>query len=463
MTDGDWIRQAAAIVAAMRLPYLAAVFVAFLLLERYFFAEHGHSFKGIFFNVRFTVLYLAVAALLQPALAWITAFVVKWAGGGWIQVPRLESMGLGGAVLQGLAYSFIFDFFYYWFHRLQHSLPVLWSQHKIHHSDTEVNVTTTHRHHLLEEPLRMVFILIPMSLVFRVEPVTGGVLGLVFGLWGFFIHTNLRLDLGPLTPCLGGPQVHRVHHSVLPEHANRNYAALFPVFDLAFGTFVWPAHSEFPATGLHSGERVRSLGGAFLLPFREWGSGRFFEGFRASRRFRSLNWVVMTLVVMVLASGGLLYVFRDSDRVAALQMAPYRVGETITFQQGTPALSYLQSGWSTPEDALVWSDGVAAQLAIPFDGNGPLTATFKLRGFVIPGKVASQRYRIFANGVNVADAVITSADPADIQVRLNADHSSGILHFVIETPDAVSPQTLGINADQRRLGVALYAFRLDRS
>src|SRR5207248_9190433 len=42
------------------------------------------------------------------------------------------------------------DFFYYWFHRLQHSSKWLWAEHELHHSDEHVNVTTSLRHHWLE-------------------------------------------------------------------------------------------------------------------------------------------------------------------------------------------------------------------------------------------------------------------------------------------------------------------------
>ena len=42
-----------------------------------------------------------------------------------------------------LAYFFFFDVIYYWYHRAQHSNSFLWLVHKLHHSDSELNVTTS--------------------------------------------------------------------------------------------------------------------------------------------------------------------------------------------------------------------------------------------------------------------------------------------------------------------------------
>src|ERR1700747_2377235 len=131
---------------------ILAVFAVFLLLERWLYAERNQSVRGILFNVRYTLLYLVIAAVLQPAMGFVTSLAVVWAGGGWISLPHWFGNGALNAIFRTVTNLFFFDFFYYWFHRFQHALPVLWCQHKLHHSDLQLNVTTTHRHHWLEEP-----------------------------------------------------------------------------------------------------------------------------------------------------------------------------------------------------------------------------------------------------------------------------------------------------------------------
>ena len=59
-------------------------------------------------------------------------------------------------------------------------------------------------------------------------------------------------------------------HSRRREHYDRNFAALFPVFDAVFGTAHAPAPDEYPETGLEDHDAPRSLGEAALWPVRGW-------------------------------------------------------------------------------------------------------------------------------------------------------------------------------------------------
>ena len=434
---------------------LFIVFPSFLLLEKLFYAEAKHWLTGIFFNVRYTVLYLLIAALLQPIIGFATSLAIASAGGGWISLPQWFASGRLNAIFQAVAYLFIFDFFYYWFHRLQHTMRVLWSQHKLHHSDMQVNVTTTHRHHWLEEPLRMIFILIPMGIVFQIQPVTGGVIGFVFGLWGFFIHSNLRLNLRFLSPVFGGPHVHRVHHSILPEHANRNYAALFPLFDVLFGTFTWPKDAEFPATGLYSHETVSTILAASGWPFREWAAGKFLEGTARSPVMKIANIAFLFLITVIFIGSGTLYFARNT------QLPIYSLGETIEFRQNTKAVRYLQRGWSIPEEDHTWMDGNSAEIDIPLSRiPSRVKASFLVRAFVEPQRLPKQRYKVSLNGDKVVESEIASAEPVKIDLDVDKPHLDKVLRFTLEAPDAAAPRDLGINPDKRHLGLAVLNFRL---
>jgi sterol desaturase/sphingolipid hydroxylase (fatty acid hydroxylase superfamily) len=44
------------------------------------------------------------------------------------------------------------DLIFYWVHRAQHHFEFLWSMHSFHHSDDDVNVTSSYRHYWLEKP-----------------------------------------------------------------------------------------------------------------------------------------------------------------------------------------------------------------------------------------------------------------------------------------------------------------------
>jgi sterol desaturase/sphingolipid hydroxylase (fatty acid hydroxylase superfamily) len=89
----------------------------------------------------------------------------------------------------------------------------------------------------------------------------------MFRIWGFVNHANVRLNFGGLTPIISGPQWHRIHHSIYTEHHDKNFAAFFPFIDILFGTYYQPRKDEYPSTGLLPEDRANNLLGATVAPF----------------------------------------------------------------------------------------------------------------------------------------------------------------------------------------------------
>jgi sterol desaturase/sphingolipid hydroxylase (fatty acid hydroxylase superfamily) len=247
--------------------WICVIYCVGLALERIRPAQDPQPLQHIGFNILYTALFLLATNFLVPPLQAITK---PWIDQWGLAVPIAFPDSFVGQLMQVLVFLFIMDFFYYWFHRSQHMLPALWGQHKIHHSEFSLNVTTGNRHHWLEEPLRVFALWLPIGLLFQQKPVQIAWLWSAFLLWGYFIHMNLRLSMGPLTPVFCGPQLHRIHHSNLPEHRDRNFAAFFPIFDVVFGTYYRPGRDVYPATGLSDGEDLNGIGRASLAPFLTW-------------------------------------------------------------------------------------------------------------------------------------------------------------------------------------------------
>jgi hypothetical protein len=130
-----------------------------------------------------------------------------------------------------------------------------------------MNVTTASRHHILERVLAPVFVTIPTAIIFHVPPVTIAILSLIPHAWLYFTHANIDLGFGPFWWLLVSPNYHRVHHSLAPEHIDRNFVNWFPLWDILFGTAVLPRWSECPSTGV-AGVSARTLQQAYLLPFK---------------------------------------------------------------------------------------------------------------------------------------------------------------------------------------------------
>src|SRR5205085_1899313 len=71
-------------------------------------------------------------------------------------------------------------------------------------------------------------------------------LAFVLSFWGFYIHTNLNLHFGVVNRMLCTPQLHRLHHSIRVEHHDCNFAAIFPIYDVIFGTYRSPVKGDVP-------------------------------------------------------------------------------------------------------------------------------------------------------------------------------------------------------------------------
>lgn len=169
----------------------------------------------------------------------------------------------------------VYDFFYYWFHRLQHTSSWLWEQHKLHHSDHALNVTTSYRVNWLEEFFKSLLVTIPTSVVIGLQPFQVGLVasatGVISHLWGLYLHSNLRIGYGPLSAFFTGPQYHRIHHSIEVPHQDKNFSTHFPIWDLLFGTYYRPSPDEYPKTGVVGEAANPSVREIMFGPLMSWG------------------------------------------------------------------------------------------------------------------------------------------------------------------------------------------------
>src|SRR5262245_48978193 len=124
-------------------------------------------------------------------------------------------------------------------HYLMHMVPLLWRVHRVHHLDTELDVSTTVRFH----PLEFVIQSIPGVLIVVAFGLAPWVL-MVYELFDVVItlwtHSNVRLPARVdrvLRYMIVTPDLHRVHHSTWKPGTNSNFGAVFPLWDLVFGTF----------------------------------------------------------------------------------------------------------------------------------------------------------------------------------------------------------------------------------
>ena len=238
-----------------------------LALEYLLPADKDQPASSIIFNIVWIAFYLAMTNLLMLFMGKYIQIGINALGGPLIKIDF--PIGIWGWVMQFMVFALIHDFCYYWFHRSQHTWRWFWAHHKFHHTDVHMNASTSFRHHWLENIYRIPYIFIPMGLV----NFNGTMPALWFDgllLWAIFTHMNLRLHLGPLTRVIAGPQVHRIHHSNLEEHKDRNFGAFFPIWDQMFGTYHHPHKDEFPACGTIDNDQTKSMWQANFGVFLDW-------------------------------------------------------------------------------------------------------------------------------------------------------------------------------------------------
>ncbi len=249
------------------LTYIAMVYAGFYLLERLAPVERHQPVRDTLFNIALTPMLLCISVLLVGVLAPLIQPATSEPFGHRIKLYFPD--GVMGSALGLLTVMLASDFLYYWWHRFQHTNRWLWAQHTLHHTERSLSVLTSMRHHWLEDPIRLFVQALPLGFALFVAPPSVAWVATILGLWPFFIHLNLRLPMGPLTYVFSGPQYHRIHHSILPQHIDKNFAAFFPLWDIIFGTACIPAKGEYPPTGIN-GVETDSFAKALFSPFVDW-------------------------------------------------------------------------------------------------------------------------------------------------------------------------------------------------
>ncbi len=159
-------------------------------------------------------------------------------------------------------------------HFLNHQIPWLWRLHRVHHMDTELDVSSTVRFHPLEMPVSSV-IGVPMVVLFGLSPWVLLFYELLDAIVTLFSHSNLRVPRALnrwLRYVIVTPDLHRVHHSSFQPETDSNYSAVFPVWDIAFGTFKTQTKQpqETMPLGLedYRGDETTDVAKLLLSPFR---------------------------------------------------------------------------------------------------------------------------------------------------------------------------------------------------
>lgn len=182
--------------------------------------------------------FLGQYFLWGSLIVWALSYVNFWLA-GWLPSDFRNSVAAQSWWLQAVEVVVLSDFLIYWGHRLQHRVGFLWRFHKVHHSSEHLDWLAAHREHPLDTVYTVGLINLPALVMgFPLETIAG--LIAFRGIWAIYIHSNVRLNIGPLRYLIGSPEMHHWHHDL--DRDAGNYANISPLMDLVFGTHTCPDH-----------------------------------------------------------------------------------------------------------------------------------------------------------------------------------------------------------------------------
>ena len=184
-------------------------------------------------NLGIVALNTLLVRLVFPVAAVGVALLAETRGWGLFRVlPAPASLAVIASVI-------LLDLAIYFQHVLFHAVPVLWRLHRMHHTDLEFDVSTGARFHPFEIVLSMV---IKLGVVAALGAPAAAVLifEVLLNATSMFNHGNVRVPMqldGVLRWVVVTPDMHRVHHSVVPRETNSNFGFNLPWWDRLFGTY----------------------------------------------------------------------------------------------------------------------------------------------------------------------------------------------------------------------------------
>ena len=163
----------------------------------------------------------------------------------------------------------------YLIHLVEHKVRWMWKFHLVHHSDTNIDVTSGLRHHPGETLFRMGFTLIAVAIV-------GAPISMIMlyqslsVLFAHLTHANVSL-FGKMDRTLSllfvTPNMHKVHHHFRLPWTDTNFGNIFSIWDRLFGTFQYVDDIEDIKYGIDThmkSEENAEIGNLLAIPFQTY-------------------------------------------------------------------------------------------------------------------------------------------------------------------------------------------------
>jgi sterol desaturase/sphingolipid hydroxylase (fatty acid hydroxylase superfamily) len=172
-----------------------------------------------------------------------------------------------GIALNAILALLLCEFCYYWIHRLSHKNKHLWRLHAVHHGAERVYWANSGRFHFLDAFLGSVAYFLPIVLL-GVSPEVIVLILTLSGVSGILEHVNIDFKAGFLNYIFNTAELHRWHHSEKVNESNRNFGKVLIVWDIVFGSFLWPKKQKIEDVGIENESVPVKFFAQLIYPFK---------------------------------------------------------------------------------------------------------------------------------------------------------------------------------------------------
>jgi sterol desaturase/sphingolipid hydroxylase (fatty acid hydroxylase superfamily) len=262
MTASPWLQG----LSSIGLLLVAMALVAVLEVVIPWRARGASSRAHIVPNIALTLITLAASLAMNVALVYALAWGEARGVGLLPALALPASVATVGAVVA-------LDFSFYVAHVAMHKVPLLWRFHQVHHSDPELDVTSTLRQHPGEGLYRYA-VLAAFALALGVAPAAFAIYRVASAVNALLEHANLRVPRwldDALSFVTTWPGVHKIHHGRHVEHTDSNYGNLLSLWDRLFGTFTPARCASDVDFGLEGSDHpdAQTTAGLLSAPLRQ--------------------------------------------------------------------------------------------------------------------------------------------------------------------------------------------------
>ncbi len=246
--------------------------IVFLLESKFQLRKRVQSrWKRMVVNFGVSIPSFALLRLLFiPVMVWLSYKNEKWQFG-------INYLFDAPVWLKAVITFLMLDYTNYLWHIVLHKMPLMWRFHLVHHTDLDLDITTSFRFHF-GELIGSVFFRGAAVIIIGISPLMVLIYEMAFEASNEFQHSNMKIPFPlerMLNKILVTPRMHGIHHSIKKRETDSNFSIIFSFWDRLHKTMRLNVAQSEIVTGVpvYPFEKELTTAKLLKLPFtkiRKW-------------------------------------------------------------------------------------------------------------------------------------------------------------------------------------------------